>query len=190
MTCWALFSTAASTTGTNSPAKPGLRRSILLRTGRFNRRTWMPRSRPCRAWSADPFQRWLAAFYASNARQPNQAMATQANAMAERIAQSLCDGLPDAQWSSDAPPNTCWRFKVMAELLQIEEPTPPRLAPAHLAGVSGVGFRLLYLPGCAQSTSGVALWGYAPQWIARCPASSGMRTKCLGFVVTVAAGFC
>ena len=42
--------------------------------------------------SAELFQRWLAAFYASNTRQPNQAMAAQANAMAERIAQSLWMG--------------------------------------------------------------------------------------------------
>ena len=65
--------------------------SILLRTGRFTGAP-MPMHAAMPGLSADLFQRWLAAFYASNARQPNQAMATQANAMAERIAQSLWMG--------------------------------------------------------------------------------------------------
>ena len=65
--------------------------SILLRTGRFNGAP-MPMHAAMPGLSAELFQRWLAAFYASNARQPNQAMATQANAMAERIAQSLWMG--------------------------------------------------------------------------------------------------
>ena len=65
--------------------------SILLRTGRFTGAP-MPMHAAMPGLSAELFQRWLAAFYASNARQPNQAMATQANAMAERIAQSLWMG--------------------------------------------------------------------------------------------------
>ena len=65
--------------------------SILLRTGRFTGAP-MPLHAAMPGLSADLFQRWLAAFYASNARQPNQAMAAQANAMAERIAQSLWMG--------------------------------------------------------------------------------------------------
>ena len=67
--------------------------SILLRTGRFTGAP-MPLHAAMPGLSADLFQRWLAAFYASNARQPNQAMAAQANAMAERIAQSLWMGYP------------------------------------------------------------------------------------------------
>ena len=65
--------------------------SILLRTGRFTGAP-MPLHAAMPGLSADLFQRWLTAFYASNARQPNQAMAAQANAMAERIAQSLWMG--------------------------------------------------------------------------------------------------
>ena len=65
--------------------------SILLRTGRFTGAP-MPLHAAMPGLSAELFQRWLAAFYASNARQPNQAMAAQANAMAERIAQSLWMG--------------------------------------------------------------------------------------------------
>ena len=65
--------------------------SILLRTGRFTGAP-MPMHATMPGLSAELFQRWLALFYASNARQPNQAMATQANAMAERIAQSLWMG--------------------------------------------------------------------------------------------------
>ena len=65
--------------------------SILLRTGRFNGAP-MPMHAAMPGLTAGLFQRWLALFYASNARQPNQAMAAQANAMAERIAQSLWMG--------------------------------------------------------------------------------------------------
>ena len=65
--------------------------SILLRTGRFTGAP-MPLHAAMPGLSADLFQHWLTAFYASNARQPNQAMAAQANAMAERIAQSLWMG--------------------------------------------------------------------------------------------------
>ncbi len=65
--------------------------SILLRTGRFNGAP-MPMHAAMPGLSAELFQHWLALFYASNARQPNQAMAAQANAMAERIAQSLWMG--------------------------------------------------------------------------------------------------
>ena len=65
--------------------------SILLRTCRFTGAP-MPLHAAMPGLSAELFQHWLAAFYASNARQPNQAMAAQANAMAERIAQSLWMG--------------------------------------------------------------------------------------------------
>ncbi len=65
--------------------------SILLRTGRFTGAP-MPLHAAMPGLNAELFQRWLAAFYTSNARQPNQAMAAQANAMAERIAQSLWMG--------------------------------------------------------------------------------------------------
>ena len=65
--------------------------SILLRTGRFTG-TPMPLHAAMPGLSAELFQHWLATFYKSNARQPNQAMAAQANAMAERIAQSLWMG--------------------------------------------------------------------------------------------------
>ena len=65
--------------------------SILLRTGRFTGAP-MPLHAAMPGLNADLFQRWLATFYTSNARQPNQAMAAQANAMAERIAQSLWMG--------------------------------------------------------------------------------------------------
>ena len=65
--------------------------SILLRTGRFNGAP-MPMHAAMPGLTAGLFQRWLALFYASNARQPNKAMAAQANDMAERIAQSLWMG--------------------------------------------------------------------------------------------------
>ena len=76
--------------------------SILLRTGRFTGAP-MPMHAAMPGLSADLFRRWLAAIYASNARQPNQAMAAQANAMAERIAQSLWMGYQMRNGGDDLP---------------------------------------------------------------------------------------
>ena len=79
----------------------------------------------------------------------------------------------------------------MAELLQIEEPTPPRLAPPTWQAFLELGFRPLYLLGCAWGIVGVALWVYAPQWIVgQMPGVIWHAHEMLwGFVVTVAAGF-
>ena len=54
--------------------------SILLRTGRFTGAP-MPLHAAMPGLSADLLQRSLAAFYASNARQPNHALAAKATAM-------------------------------------------------------------------------------------------------------------
>lgn len=62
--------------------------SVLLRTGRFSG-TPMPRHAALPGLDAGLFRHWLSLFRATAAEQPNQAMATQACAMAERIAQSL-----------------------------------------------------------------------------------------------------
>lgn len=65
--------------------------SILLRTGRFTGAP-MPKHAALPGLSADLFRRWLQLFGETAAVQPNQAMARQACAMAERIAQSLWMG--------------------------------------------------------------------------------------------------
>lgn len=65
--------------------------SILLRTARFQG-TPMPRHVALPDLNADLFRQWLTLFRATAATQPNQAMARQACAMAERIAQSLWMG--------------------------------------------------------------------------------------------------
>ncbi|ARU05679.1 preprotein translocase subunit TatC [Comamonas serinivorans] len=62
--------------------------AILRRTGRFSGAP-MPKHAALPGLSADLFQRWLTLFRENAAMQPNQAMATQACVMAERIAQSL-----------------------------------------------------------------------------------------------------
>jgi len=62
--------------------------SILRRTARFSG-TPMPRHVALPALDAELFQRWLMLFRQSNAELANQAMAEQANATAQRIAQSL-----------------------------------------------------------------------------------------------------
>ncbi len=65
--------------------------SILRRTGRFTGAP-MPKHAALPGLNAQLFQRWLALFRDTAARQPNQAMAAQACAAAERIAQSLWMG--------------------------------------------------------------------------------------------------
>lgn len=62
--------------------------SILRRTARFSG-TPMPKHIALPDLSAELFQRWLTLFRQSNAGLANQGMAEQANATAQRIAQSL-----------------------------------------------------------------------------------------------------
>jgi uncharacterized protein involved in response to NO len=79
----------------------------------------------------------------------------------------------------------------MAELLQIEEPTPPRRAPPTWQAFLELGFRPLYLLGCVWGIVGVALWVYAPGTITgQMPGVIWHAHEMLwGFVVTVAVGF-
>ena len=65
--------------------------AILRRTGRFSGAP-MPKHAVLPGLSAELFQRWLKLFRENAVAQPNQAMAGQACAMAERIAQSLWMG--------------------------------------------------------------------------------------------------
>lgn len=65
--------------------------AILRRTARFSGAP-MPKHVVLPGLTAELFQRWLRLFRENAAAQPNQAMAEQACAMAERIAQSLWMG--------------------------------------------------------------------------------------------------
>lgn len=65
--------------------------AILRRTGRFSGAP-MPKHAAVPGLSAKLFQRWLNLFRENAAAQSNQAMARQACAMAERIAESLWMG--------------------------------------------------------------------------------------------------
>ncbi len=65
--------------------------SLLRRTARYSG-TPMPKHAALPGLTAELFQRWLALFHEVAAEQPNQAMARQATAMAERIARSLWMG--------------------------------------------------------------------------------------------------
>lgn len=62
--------------------------AILRRTARFSG-TPMPKHAALPGLNAELFRRWLGLFRETASEQPNQAMARQACAMAERIAQSL-----------------------------------------------------------------------------------------------------
>lgn len=65
--------------------------SVLRRTGRF-RGSPMTQHAALPGLNAELFRHWLALFEATAASQPNRAMATQAVAAAQRIAQSLWMG--------------------------------------------------------------------------------------------------
>lgn len=65
--------------------------SILRGTGRFTGAP-MPKHIALPGLSAGLFQRWLALFHETTAVQPNRAMGERADAMAQRIAQSLWYG--------------------------------------------------------------------------------------------------
>lgn len=80
----------------------------------------------------------------------------------------------------------------MSELLQIEEPAPgPKaLAPQWQAFLE-LGFRPLYMAGCLWAAVSVALWVYAPQWLAgRLGGVLWHAHEMLwAFVATIAVGF-
>lgn len=85
----------------------------------------------------------------------------------------------------------------MAQRLEIEEPrhTPGR-RPGHASAPQWkafleLGFRPLYLLGCLWAAVSVALWVYAPQWIAgRMPGVFWHAHEMLwAFVATIAVGF-
>ena len=76
--------------------------SILRRTGRFSGSP-MTKHAALSELSAELFHRWLGLFRETAAEQPNRAMAAQACAMAERIAQSLWLGYQMSR-SPDAIP--------------------------------------------------------------------------------------
>lgn len=65
--------------------------SILRRTGRFSGAP-MPKHAALPGLSGELFERWLKLFRENAAEHPNQAMASQACMMAERVAQSLWMG--------------------------------------------------------------------------------------------------
>ncbi|AKQ60034.1 group III truncated hemoglobin [Bordetella hinzii] len=76
--------------------------AILLRTRRFSG-TPMPKHAALPGLDAGLFEHWLALFRDTARAQPNQAMAAQACAMAERIAQSLWLGYQLSRDPQTAP---------------------------------------------------------------------------------------
>ena len=83
----------------------------------------------------------------------------------------------------------------MSELLQIEEPTGARpkapLAAPQWQAFLELGFRPLYLAGCVWAAVSVALWVFAPQWIAGVLGGVLWHAHEMlwGFVATIAVGF-
>ena len=79
----------------------------------------------------------------------------------------------------------------MAELLQIEEPTRPPRVPPDWKAFLDLGFRPLYLAGCAWAPIAVALWVFAPQWLAGSLAGVAWHAHEMlwAFVATIAVGF-
>jgi uncharacterized protein involved in response to NO len=78
----------------------------------------------------------------------------------------------------------------MAELLHIEEPVRARPRPQWRAFLE-LGFRPLYLAGCAWAAISVALWVFAPQALVGPLAGPAWHAHEMlwGFIVTIAVGF-
>ncbi len=76
--------------------------SMLRRTGQFTGSP-MPTHLALPGLSAALFERWLTLFRATTAAQPNAAMQEQANAMAQRIADSLWRGYQTVHHIGTAP---------------------------------------------------------------------------------------
>lgn len=79
----------------------------------------------------------------------------------------------------------------MPELLKIEEPAQARAAPPQWRAFVELGFRPLYLAGCFWAAASVALWVFAPQWLAGALAGWAWHAHEMlwGFVATIAVGF-
>ena len=79
----------------------------------------------------------------------------------------------------------------MAELLQIEEPVPPKRPAPQWAAFLELGFRPLYLAGCFWAALSVALWVFAPGVLRG--ALGGVvwhaHEMLWGFIATIAVGF-
>jgi len=79
----------------------------------------------------------------------------------------------------------------MPELLRIHEPGPGAGPAPQWRAFLELGFRPLYLAGCLWAAVSVALWVYAPQWLAG--TLSGVfwhaHETLWGFVATIAVGF-
>ncbi|VTU28073.1 Group 3 truncated hemoglobin ctb [Variovorax sp. SRS16] len=76
--------------------------AVLRGTGRFTGAP-MPRHVALPGLNAELFQRWLALFHETTAAHPNQAMGQYADAMAERIAQSLWYGYQVSRRPDELP---------------------------------------------------------------------------------------
>ena len=79
----------------------------------------------------------------------------------------------------------------MAELLRIHEPAPAGRSAPQWDAFLELGFRPLYLAGCLWAAVSVALWVFAPQWLAGLlPGVFWHAHETLwGFVATIAVGF-
>ena len=79
----------------------------------------------------------------------------------------------------------------MAQWLELEEPLRTREPAPQWKAFLELGFRPLYLLGCLWAALSVALWVYAPQWIAgRMPGVFWHAHEMLwAFVATIAVGF-
>lgn len=79
----------------------------------------------------------------------------------------------------------------MAELLQIEEPDGEGRAAPQWSAFLELGFRPLYLAGCAWAALSIVLWVFAPGWLqGRMPGVIWHAHEMLwGFIATIAAGF-
>jgi uncharacterized protein involved in response to NO len=79
----------------------------------------------------------------------------------------------------------------MSELLQIQEPGRVRMARPQWRAFLELGFRPLYLAGCAWAAISVALWVFAPQMLVGPLGGVAWHAHEMlwGFIATIAVGF-
>lgn len=79
----------------------------------------------------------------------------------------------------------------MAEMLKIHEPTTAPRVPPDWKSFLELGFRPLYIAGCAWAPLAVALWVFAPQWLGGTLTGVAWHAHEMlwGFVAAIAVGF-
>src|SRR5690606_36249876 len=99
--------------------------------------------------------------------------------------------LPVAQSARSTPYRSLFMTKARAIPVSLHEPGEPPSSGPQLKAFLELGFRPLYIAGCAWALLSVALWVYAPQWLSAPLGGVAWHAHEMlwGFVATIAVGF-